>query len=539
VKPFVVTAFSGSAPRSASHVLRPGAAAYALDCLFEDGTLDSWRAPRVARTVAPGTRSTYQNHACCWLDSTCDTAWAESAPELATVYATQYNNLAYPVRIKTDVDCTPVVKRLGLPCPPDAPNITAPPDVFSRGSSPRQYAFRWVDSAGGRSALSPPSALVVVEDGANVQVSGWVAPATWDIVAVEICRTLSGYESVTKLSENKIDAAWMVVGEVPVANVSFVDSKFDADLFEAVRDDVVEPPPDGLRGLLWVHGSNVLAGFVGNKLFFSENNAPHNWPHYLTLDDNIKAIGEVNGTIYVATDGHPYVVQADANCETAACRQAVRMPESLPMVGCCTNLATTPSGAVYPSRDGLVMMSGRGAPDVVTAGHYSPGEWQALRPDHMTVAYYLGRLFAFSDVGAFTMAIKEGAGTAAAPDHHTSLSARATQAFVTRTGRFYLLHEGQVLEWNAGTTRLQHTYVSGEVLTGVRLGLAAALAVLEAGGPEEFTLFSDREAVHSETLHKTEAMALSPWANGSTWQFQLQGVGRVKMVSLATSMKEL
>jgi hypothetical protein len=542
MKAISVRSFSGSVPRRAEHLVPEGQARFALDCLLEDGTLDSWRAPRPVQVLTAGFENAYQAFDCCWLYSSCGgTSWAEGGVEQNHVFATQYNDVPYPVRIVPDAMCEPVVYRLGLPCPAERIEAAPAAQVPGKGAAARQYLYRWRDSFGNESNGSEVSASLVVADGTAVQLSGWALPPAaenWDIQEIVIYRSVSGYEPATRVTENKIDAAWMQVAVIPASSVSYVDTKSDADLYMAMQDDIIEPPPAGLQGLVWLKSMNVLAGFVGRDVYFSKNNQYHNWPFHITLDDTPKAITEANGFIYVATDGHPYVLVGESDCEHAGCRQAVRMPEPLPMVGCCSDMVAIPSGAVYPSHDGLVLMTGKKAPDFITAAHYAPSDWQALEPHTARVIYYLGRLFVFARSGAFALAIKDGASTAGDTEHHTSLSLRPDDGFVTRTGRFYLRFGQEIREWNRGAYKMPHQYVSGDYVSGVPIGMGAAQVIMDPGD-ETFTVTVDGDVAAADQYHMSDTVSLPQWAVGQVWSWALQGTARVKIVSIAPSTKEL
>jgi hypothetical protein len=536
----VTNSFAGSTPRRADHLVPMGQSVRAVDCRLEDGTLNSWREPRLANTVPAGTLSVYHAFNCCWLTSTKCAHWAEGSTEQRHVFATQYNAFDYPVRIVLDSMCEPTVLRLGLPCPTDRPTATAG-NVFSRASAPRQYLFQWVDSLGNVSSASEPSDPVIVEDGAAVQVSGWAIPTGgWDIKQVKIYRSVSGYEPVNKESENKIDSAWMLVDTIPAAQVSYVDTKFDADLIDALGEDEVEPPPANLRGVTWIRTMNCLAGFSGRTLHFTENNHYHNWAYKLQLDDTVKAIVESNGKIYVATDGAPYLVEGESNCETAGCRKAIRMPESLPLVGGgFRSMVAVPSGAVYPSHSGLVYMSGNRAPAMLSATHYSDTDWQAMHPDTMRAAYHEGRLYAFFRKGGFCLAFKDGASTAADTSHHTELSMRPNEVFVSRLGRLFMRFDEEVKEWNRGVAKIPHRYESNETLIGVPFNMGALQVMLVSPGQERVQLTVDDYEALDETLNQNEHWPLPLWATGQSFRWVLTGTANVKMVGIAPSTKEL
>lgn len=500
--------------------------------------LSSWRAPLLRRTVDETTQSFYQAYNCCWLESNTCAHFAEGSPEQRWVFATGYNGITYPVQITFDDECEPSVYRLGLPCPTDRLTVDVV-EARTKATEPRAYAFAYEDSFGRASALSEPTDVLLIEDGTAALISGWADPGDdWDVQYVRIYRSQAGFESVLKEEANSMDSAWLLVDRVLVTQTSYTDTKHSSELVDAVENDVVEPPPDGLRGITWVQSMNCLVGFLDRTIYFSNNNQYHNWKNRLLLDDNIRAICESNDVIYVATDGPPYVITGKADCNTAACRTALRMPEPLPLIGSGhRSMIETPSGAIYPTHTGLVLMSGNSAPKILTRAFYSPTQWQALQPDTAVLAQHEGRLFAFFRNGAFTLTLPDGAGTSADSDAHSELSLRPTSVLVTRQGKF-LLHIGtDVLEWGMGTTYLPHTYTGPLVLSGVPVNFGAA-QILLARGVEHVEVLADGDAVLDEDTSRTAYWALPMWA-AQSYQWRLSGTGTVQSITLAPSTKEL
>jgi hypothetical protein len=417
----------------------------------------------------------------------------------------------------------------------------------SKDAAPRQYLYRWRNARCEESNASEPSELITVADGTPVLLSGWSLPdpaEAWDITGIAIYRSSAGYEPATGgVGDLKLDAAWMLVTVLEPSAVSFTDTLRDVELFTAMDEGRIEAPPANLRGLTWIEATNTLVGYVGRELIFSVNGQPHNWRHRLFLDDTIRGIVDSGGVLYVATDGHPYVVTAAVDCDAASCRQHTRFPQGLPMAGACSRIIAIPGGAVYPSHDGIVLMQGRTLPVLLTATHYSDRDWQALRPDSAVLAYHMGRLFCFAHGGAFVLALKTGASTTALDvAHHSSLSARPTAVWVTRAGRLFMVLDGDIVEWDKGPTRLEYEYQCGEVLAGVPVAMGAVQLLLAADGgppPVRLRVTADGDEVLDEEFARSGYVPLPLWAVGQTWQCTLSGRARVKMFSIAPSTKEL
>ena len=529
--------FAGSQPRMAPHLLSAAVAAEAVDCRLHHGTLQSWREPKLIRGIPEGTKTSVL-YDCCWLDFPACVDLAYGPVTCRQLFAT--GSEAYPVMYEFDADCTPTMTRLGLPCPLTAPSVVAAGGGAPKDTEGRAYAYQYRNAQADRSALSRASQAVLVRDGQSVLVSGWDVPdPSWGVTEVLIYRTVAGHQSGREPG-NVLDTVWMLVGTVPVGAASFTDTAFNDTLNTALEEDVATPPPEGLQGITSIASMNALVGFVGNTLVFSENNSYHHWPYTLTLEDNICAITESAGVLYVATDGAPYVVTAATDCANAGCRQAVRAPVSLPMVGCGNRkmVALPGGGAVYPSHDGLVMLARGATPVLMTEPLYAPDDWHKLHPDTVRPVVAEGQLFVFARNGAFVMDLPGQTGGWNL-DSHSSLSDRGViDTFVSRTGDFYLVKETGVYHWNRGATLRPHHWRSAVLVTPTPVNFGAAHLVNEAG-EERVTIHADGKLAHDRTVLSTRVFRLPAWASATRWQITLEGTATVSLISLATTMKSL
>ena len=534
--------FAGSVPRRADHLVTFNQAVKAVDCKLWHGTLEAWREPRLIHTVAPDTKSVYKSYSGCWLESTTCADFAEGAIEQKHVFATGFNGLPYPVRIEVEEGCDTCVthvRRLGLPCPELDFTLTHQ-TAKSRSAAPRQYMIQWEDSYGNRSAGSNPSTMIFTEEGSSVLVSGWTVPlsAGWDIQNIVILRSSPGFDNSFAEEKNALDAAWMVVDVIPASQGAYVDTKYAADLFEAIIEDDVYPPPSGLQGITWVQSMNCLAGFSGTKLYFSRNNNYNDWSESVSLDDTVRAIMESNDVIYVATDGSPYAIEGSADCDAAACRKVIRFPEPLPIVNRFHGMTELPSGTAYASHNGIVVISGRGTPQLLTSALYAPDDWQALHPDTARVEYFEGMLFCFCRKGAFAIGLKDGAGYTGELDQHTELSIRPDETTVTRGGQFIMRVGTELLEWNRGAALMPYYYETGVQTLNTAIQMGAA-HVRMSPGEVNFKVKADGHVALDEQVLTTTEYRLPMWVYGTEYQAVLTGTARIKAIAIAPSMKDL
>lgn len=533
---FTVKKFGGSAPRVAPHLLNESMAARALDCKFWHGTLESWREPALVHQSDPLTRTIYQ-HGCCWLEfGTCvDIAWGSvNCQQLFTT-----GHQPWPAVMRFE-DCVPSITRLGVPCADTAPSVFATAVPHTKDVEGRSYAYQYVNAFAERGSLSKGSVSQLIEDGQSVVVSGWDVPdASWGVTQVRIYRAVSGFQKGNEPG-NVLDTTWMLVGEVPVTQTSFTDTLYNDSLIEAVEEDIATPPPENLRGLVYIESMNCLAGFVGNVVHFTENNSYHQWNYSLTLDDNVCALAENNGVIYAATDGAPYAISGAVDCKNAGCRQAVRLPGSYPMVGCGNRRMTSvPQGVVYPSHNGLVALSQNSAPTLITHPLYAPDDWHKLYPESVKPIHFNGRLFVFARGAAFVMTLNNGSEQGWQLESHSELSdTDVIDAYVSRQGQFYLLKATGVYEWDRGDTLRPHHWQSPELVSPVPINFGAA-HLYHADGAEAVKITVNGRVLIDRQVLRNKAFRLPMWGTGTRWQIELSGTATVSLISIATAMHEL
>lgn len=529
--------FAGSVPRLVDHLIGEGQAALALDCKLWHGALESWREPLHVATPPAGTMTAVRFD-CCWLYFDRCVDIAHGPVTCRKFFSTGAE--PWPAVHTVDAECALSTRRLGIPCADAAPSVAVGVPSTPKNTEGRSYAYQYVNADGDRGALSKASEAQLIEDGQQVVVSGWEVPdASWGVTKVFIYRSVTTHQS-GKEPANTLDTYWMLVGAADIDAVAFVDTRYNDELQEALEEDIATPPPGELQGIVHIDSMNALAGFVGNRLWFSENNSYHHWPYYLDLDDNICGIVESNGLIYVATDGAPYVVAGATDCKNAGCREALRLPVKYPMTGCGNRrIAAVPAGAVYPTHDGLVLLSGRSNASLLTHPLYAPDDWQALNPQSIVPVAHGGKLFVFGAGGSFVVALPGGSEEGWQMDMHSSLSdTNVVDAFVTRNGNFYLLTPKGVAQWDRGVTLRPHKWVSPERVIGTPLGLAAGRLDFRAGS-ENVKIEADGRTVLDREVLSSRVFRLPRWAVGSRWQVTLTGTGSVRLFSMATSMDDL
>lgn len=147
-----------------------------------------------------------------------------------------------------------------------------------------------------------------------------------------------------------------------------------------------QAPPATLRGLVSMP-NGIMAGFVGNTVYFCEPYQPHAWPlaYSLTVDYQIVGLGVYGSTLVVATEGRPYTISGIHPSSMSQEKLSVLEPCMAKL-----SIAQDKYGVMYASPNGLVAL-GPGTLDVLSKDYYSRDDWQALTPSTMVASIYNGR----------------------------------------------------------------------------------------------------------------------------------------------------
>lgn len=180
---------------------------------------------------------------------------------------------------------------------------------------------------------------------------------------------------------------------------TFTDDFDSRDFFDILTSDDYDAPPEDLQGLTAIQ-NNILCGFVGNTLYFSEPGLPHAWPtkYAVTLEHNIVGIATISGSTLVVTDGYPYIVSGSDPANGMA---TARIDANFPCLN-KNSLVTMGYGIVYSTHDGLAVYSPTSGPTIITKLLYNNDTWQtAIDPSTVVAEYYGDNYFASHSTGAF------------------------------------------------------------------------------------------------------------------------------------------
>jgi len=423
---------------------------------------------------------------------------------------------------------------MGVPAPTGAPTLAR----ANTGSAPvevRAYIYTHVTEFGTVAEESAPSPAATVSanySGDSVTISGFSTPPTgnYNFKYRRIYRGVTGGSSVT----------YQLVAEIPIAQSSYTDTKGVAALGQVLPSLYYTPPPSGLRGLVAMP-NGILAGFVGNQIWFCEPYLPHAWPeiYTLTTDHPIVGLGVFGNSLFVGTTEQPYLVTGSSPLAMSQ--------EKLPLVQPCVSKASIASdqyGVLYASPNGLVGI-GPGTNDVVTNSLYTRDEWQTLNPSSMIGALYNNMYFGFYEVGGLrdSIVIQRNDNP---PLANYSVSAKG--AFVeASTGALHILSsvDNKIYKQDANAASLttyqwkSKRFVLAQPVCFAAMQIHADYASMTGGKFINVKVYANGVQIHSQDVTSPNPFRLPAAGKHYDWEFEFSGNVPLRRAVVATSISEL
>ena len=182
------------------------------------------------------------------------------------------------------------------------------------------------------------------------------------------------------------------VAEIAVATTTYADTVALTALGSAIETlDSDIPPKNGHSIINLPNGA--LAMLAGNQLCLSEVYKPYSWPQdnrYAFAGQGV-ALAAAGNAVIVLTDGVPFV--ADATAPDAA--SLVKIETGAPCIA-KRGVVDVDTGALYPSHDGLWLVTPGGASKVTQALYRHP-EWQETMPESFKATVWDGQYIAMHD----------------------------------------------------------------------------------------------------------------------------------------------
>lgn len=474
--------FNGIVPRLKGRLLPHGYATVAHDVDLTHGTLKPFREPKKVSDKTSDARLHVSGCDILTFDKCVDVAnWLPDCPRLFIT-----GRVGYPETVEYSGN-SKVYRRLGVPSPAKPPEVKP---INKTGDKARSVAYltTFVNHFGEESAPSLPSAHISIEDADSVELFlNYNPPLEYDVKSIRIYRRETGFRLGSE-KEQSMATEWFLIKEVPIDTGLIIDDVPLLDVGQGLVTMEVRPPPSDMKNITALEGTAMLAGSVRNRVLFSENMQPHNFPlaQEMTLDDNIVAMQSVNESLYIATDGHPYRILAEDGCDKRACRQTLRYNTPHPMIACHTGRGSvaTPFGMIYVGTDGLVLLSNNDNPIVITSEFFSYDDWRLLQPHTFRLEYHKGAVFAVSEEISFILWIDPTTYRDADNKKLVTISDEPIDMFETRQGELLLMNETGIYQWNSAETLRPYKWVSEEVDSGFTFPVTRIRARVEDGSSD-------------------------------------------------------
>lgn len=355
------------------------------------------------------------------------------------------------------------------------------------------------------------------------------------------------------VAERKTDAAryW---GDGGV--YTFTDDFSYLSLTSSLSSTEYEAPPEGMQGIVTLH-NQMMAGFVGNDVYFCEPGQYHAWPsqYRISFEYDIVALSAIGGVLLVLTKGYPYVVEGNYPATMVAQKLAVMYP--------CVSAASvvaTGFGVVWSTHDGLAVYGGGGAQLLTKVVHFSD-TWNAdVNPEEIVGAVYKENYIGSTNTAALTLEAVEGEGgtglsfvdldfqyTASWYDNETNNLYTA----VGTNGDIYQWDnpsaQGMTMRWkskvfitnapmNLGAARVVADYdgiISSSIWENIDINWEAYNQNWDAGRPITFNLYINKQLIFTTDRNDSGIFRLPTGYKSDTFEVEVYSAVRVRAIHIA------
>lgn len=394
----------------------------------------------------------------------------------------------------------------------------------------RSYVYTYVNDRGREGPPSEPSDIVYTNDDEYVTLTGTLSVPRADINKVRV------YVSSTGGTYNYLKEV-----ALPQTSISITDNGFGA----AIETTTYDPPPDNLVGLVSM-ANGILAGYVGNNLYFSEPYQSHAWPgdYVKPMDYPITGLAAIGNMLFISTKGYPVIAVGNTPAfmtfNKLVAKQANVSTRSMVDMGI---------GAMYASIDGIVLMTNGGA-EMVSDGIMSERTYKLLNPSSIHAYYYRDKYVGFYDSG-LTGTIQTDTGEFFPAKGAFVLDyKRKTVSFLDVTcdaaysdkvsGKLYLVRNesgtNKLYEFNEGTTNLTQAWRTKPSLTPP-VSMSAAKVIAERY-PLTLEIYANDVLIQTKTVTSSDPFRIAA-VRARKWAVRISGDSYVEGVFLANDMAEL
>jgi hypothetical protein len=342
----------------------------------------------------------------------------------------------------------------------------------------------------------------------------------------------------------------------------FTDDFNYRSLLNTLETNDYDPPPEGLEGITVIQ-NNLMAGFVGNDVYFSEPNKFHAWPtkYKISLEHNIVGMVALGSDLLVMTEGYPYVISGSDPAVLSTSRYSTNYP-------CLSkrSIVQTDVGVMYATHEGLAVASFTGGVQIATVGAHSPDTWNAaLDPATIVGTFYDSMYFGSHSTGAFVYR-RSPDGQAPGDFVHHEVIFTATW-FDAKTGALYYLtgDDGDIVRWDdPGQPNADFVWKSKVFVSQTPFNMGAARVVADYAGvtvspvwgeydvawsvadidwfvtePVTFKLYANKNLIFTTTRDNSDVFRLPAGYKTDTYEVEVDGTIRVRSIHLGETPSSL
>lgn len=265
------------------------------------------------------------------------------------------------------------------------------------------------------------------------------------------------------------------------SSYDFTDDFNSRNLTAGLNTDNYDAPPEDLQGLIAIQ-NNILAGFSGNQVYFSEPNRPHAWPkrYALTFESNIIAIASVSGYVLVMTDKYPFRISGS----DPAIMSYARIDTLYPCLS-KRSAVNMGYGVLYATHGGLALYDPTAGADLVTKFIHDWDTWPLeLDPASLVGTFYNGKYFGSHLTASLIFERDDRIG-----GFFTSIRYRFTAAWtdqITNTMYYSIGTRGEVFKWDDKTQPLAPLdWKSKTIVNPEFINIGAARIIADYQVPDE------------------------------------------------------
>lgn len=237
------------------------------------------------------------------------------------------------------------------------------------------YVWTYVNTFGDESAPAPFSADVVISTALSRDLFIPAAPNAAD-QAVYGANYIADYGIIGRRLYRALGtpAVYLLVADetqLPNGINAFADTVEDSALQEPLPTEGWDLPDPNMQNILALP-NGIMAGSIGNQLCLSVIGHPSAWPldFRLPTDTNIVALGNIDTTIVVLTQGFPYIASGTDPSNYGM----AKLERSYACVSKRSVSYMRGVGVIYASTCGLVTIVGAGL-RLLTEEYFTEKEW--------------------------------------------------------------------------------------------------------------------------------------------------------------------